>query len=96
MTNKSASDVSAELSFDVADVHFAKTFPVKAGETVPAEFSYRDIAEMTMNDPALWWPNGYGNHPLYTLTASLTKKGQIIDDQKCVWPGSWNISVKNI
>lgn len=82
MTNKSASDVSAELSFDVADVHFAKTFPVKAGETVPAEFSYRDIAEMTMNDPALWWPNGYGEQNLYTATVSVKVDGKVSDVRK--------------
>lgn len=29
-------------------------------------------AELTIDDPALWWPNGQGNQPLYTLEATLT------------------------
>lgn len=29
-------------------------------------------AELTIDAPALWWPNGQGDQPLYTLEASLT------------------------
>lgn len=28
-------------------------------------------AEITVETPKLWWPNGYGEHPLYRLTVSL-------------------------
>jgi hypothetical protein len=30
-----------------------------------------------MKDPRLWWPNGYGDHPLYKLTIETTVQGVI-------------------
>ncbi len=30
-------------------------------------------------DPQLWWPNGYGKQPLYTLTCSLVQVNETID-----------------
>jgi len=30
-------------------------------------------------NPQLWWPNGYGAQPLYTLTAELTHAEQVLD-----------------
>lgn len=33
-----------------------------------------------ISDPKLWWPNGYGAQPLYTITAELKKEdGTVID-----------------
>ena len=31
--------------------------------------------EVTLNDPKLWFPNGYGGQPLYTVSASVTCRG---------------------
>lgn len=30
-------------------------------------------------DPQLWWPNGYGEQPLYTVTVSLLENGESAD-----------------
>jgi len=36
--------------------------------------------QATVSKPQLWWPNGMGNQPLYTVTAQLTdEKGQNMD-----------------
>lgn len=32
-----------------------------------------------IDNPKLWWPNGYGAQPLYTVTVSLLKDGLAID-----------------
>lgn len=32
-----------------------------------------------IDNPKLWWPNGYGAQPLYTVTVSLIKDGLAID-----------------
>ena len=33
-------------------------------------------AEMTVQTPKLWWPNGYGEQPLYVLTVSVELNGE--------------------
>lgn len=34
---------------------------------------------LTLNDPELWWPRGYGTQPLYDLTVELTDDGVVLD-----------------
>lgn len=38
-------------------------------------------SEIVMKNPELWWPNGYGSQPLYTLSATLTVKGEEVDQR---------------
>lgn len=33
----------------------------------------------TVNQPQLWWPNGYGSQPLYTLEVMLLKGNEVLD-----------------
>lgn len=35
--------------------------------------------EITVADPKLWWPNGYGEQNLYTVTVKLVHGGEVID-----------------
>lgn len=35
--------------------------------------------ELTIENPLLWWPNGYGEQPLYTVTVTLQQGDQILD-----------------
>ena len=35
---------------------------------------------ITIENPQLWWPNGFGDHPLYTVIAELTS-----EDGQCVY-----------
>ena len=32
-----------------------------------------------ITDPKLWWPNGYGDQPLYTVKVSLMKDDEVLD-----------------
>lgn len=38
--------------------------------------------ELSVDNPMLWWPNGYGEQPLYGLTILLKEKGMEIDRQE--------------
>ncbi|KAL3457030.1 glycoside hydrolase superfamily [Aspergillus heterothallicus] len=40
--------------------------------TLPAQTS--TSLNTTITDPEIWWPNGYGKHPLYTITATLLSR----------------------
>lgn len=54
-----------------------------------AEVLYRDTRafsgsfseEITIDRPKLWWPNGYGPHPLYTVELALFSHG-VLQDEK--------------
>ena len=35
--------------------------------------------QVTINRPQLWWPNGYGDQPLYQVEVTLTARGQPCD-----------------
>lgn len=47
-----------------------------------------------ISDPQLWWPNGYGDHPLYTLNLVLTKTDQLLD-HKALELGLRTLTVRN-
>lgn len=40
------------------------------------------IFSFVMEQPALWWPNGYGAQPLYTLCLTAETKGGVSDERQ--------------
>jgi beta-mannosidase len=54
----------------------AATAPLVRSETAPGSKANHMIM---FGYPQLWWPNGYGPHPLYTLVASVEHDGQMLD-----------------
>ena len=38
-----------------------------------------DRLQVTVEDPQLWWPNGYGGQPLYRVRAELCREGKVLD-----------------
>jgi beta-galactosidase/beta-glucuronidase len=56
---------------------------VKAGETKLVTLSPNDFKQLTLKNPKLWWPNGYGEPNLYKLKLSI-KKGLTVSDYKIV------------
>ncbi len=43
-------------------------------------FEQNEDEDIVITKPKLWWPNGYGEHPLYTVKAELTNcDGKILD-----------------
>lgn len=48
-------------------------------QTVPAPF-VSGAMHIRVPDARLWWPNGYGEQPLYDVTMSLLKDGVVVDE----------------
>ncbi len=46
------------------------------GEQIKAPLSDNECT-FIINNPQLWWPNGYGDHPLYTVTVSMNAQDSI-------------------
>ena len=38
------------------------------------------VATLTIPSPQLWWPNGYGAQPLYTVSVRLLADGTVVDE----------------
>jgi beta-mannosidase len=38
--------------------------------------------DVDIPNPELWWPNGFGKQPLYTVEVRLTKAGKTLDDKQ--------------
>lgn len=40
----------------------------------------KNFANFTIENPALWWPNGYGEQPLYVYKVQLIRNGKVMDE----------------
>lgn len=73
----SSSATDAELIVEDAD---HKTTLAK--QTVKLTSGANHFAfDFNIANPALWWPNGLGEHPLYSFKAKLLLKGQTADER---------------
>ena len=75
-------------SSQVLDNTTGSSFTVKYSVTDPeGNIIGKDIPvheEFKITEPRLWWPNGYGEQPLYTVDINLydTTSGKLLDSQK--------------
>ena len=70
----------------VAEIPVQTKIRVRLGETLIGEISgtYQNTTstplELTLPNPQLWWPNGLGEHPLYTVEVEiLNAQGTVLD-----------------
>ena len=80
LENTSATPVSGKLvgviSGQGKEIKFQKPVTVAANSNEAVTLDISSIPELHLNDPKLWWPNGYGPQNLYTLTLRFdTAKG---------------------
>jgi Exo-beta-D-glucosaminidase Ig-fold domain/Glycosyl hydrolases family 2/Concanavalin A-like lectin/glucanases superfamily/Glycosyl hydrolases family 2, sugar binding domain/Glycosyl hydrolases family 2, TIM barrel domain len=75
LTNTGSAAIDGELTASFDDVTVTKHVHLDSGETVvrlePAEFT-----QLKVQQPRLWWPNGYGDPVLHTLKLSLATGGK--------------------
>jgi len=61
---------------------FSKKVSFNAEGKTTIRLDKRDCPQLTINSPALWWPNGYGEAHLYTCKLSLLVGDSVSDEQK--------------
>ena len=78
LENSTSAEIRGTLSasFDQVDIHKEITLPPGKSEVklTPAEF-----AQLTVQHPRLWWPNGYGAQELYQAKLTFTESGKESD-----------------
>ncbi|MBD3273872.1 MAG: hypothetical protein GF372_01100, partial [Candidatus Marinimicrobia bacterium] len=95
--NSSDQVVSGELVVNIEPKTFNGS-PIEVREAVTLAPNSSDVVrlspaehqELTIKDPALWWPLPYGTPNLYTLTLSF-EEGEIVSDEN-----SYNLGIREI
>jgi len=61
------------------NIEFEKRVNIPPGETKKIVFSPDNYPQLIIDNPRLWWPNGYGKQDLYHLSLSFETEGGISD-----------------
>jgi hypothetical protein len=68
--NYGDSEKKIKLKGSIGGVVFEQSFSIHPNETRRVSFSPAAFPQLRVKNPKLWWPNGYGGQPLYTLRLS--------------------------
>ena len=63
-------------------VAFRPNEPISATNSKVCEHKIvgkKNFVNMCVDDPQLWWPMGYGEHPLYAYKVELIRGGKVVD-----------------
>jgi beta-galactosidase/beta-glucuronidase len=72
-------------NFSGPALSFSKQVTVQAGESKEVSMDARQVKELTIAKPKLWWPNGYGRANLYRIRMQYSNAGHITDDTTFVF-----------
>jgi len=81
LNNTSSAAVEGELTANFDNVKVTKHLNLAPGETV-VRLEPADFAQLKVQNPKLWWPNGYGEPTLHKLTVSFTAGGKLSAERK--------------
>ncbi|NCC44900.1 MAG: glycoside hydrolase family 2 protein, partial [Clostridia bacterium] len=78
VTRNPMDDLQVEFAVENAEEGYTYQVQVTSpeGETIEAVDSPKSL---TIDEPKLWWPNGVGEQPLYTVKVTLLKDGKEAD-----------------
>jgi hypothetical protein len=76
LTNTGSTAVDGDLTASFDNVKVTKHVSLAAGETV-VRLLPADFAQLKVQNPKLWWPNGYGEPALHSLKVSFTAGGNV-------------------
>lgn len=68
--------------FSRDDEIIANGFNYKVTITSPdkkVKIFYNSVSKITIENPMLWWPNGYGDQNLYNILVELIKNKEVVD-----------------
>lgn len=77
--NLSAQPMTAQVTASFDDVRVSKAVTVAAGATGEVTLSPAEFAQLSVRNPRLWWPNGYGAPALHTLHLAVSAQGAASD-----------------
>ena len=78
VTNLAAAPVDATLDAAIESITIHKSVTLPPGESV-VKLTPDEFAQLNLQHPRLWWPNGYGSPELYHLKLTLDASDSISD-----------------
>lgn len=81
VTNLSDRAVTTTVRAAFDDVAVERSVTVPAGQSVAVRFSPETDGALAVNNPKLWWPNGYGAPALHMLHLTTAVDGQPSDSK---------------
>ncbi|MBS1661680.1 MAG: beta galactosidase jelly roll domain-containing protein, partial [Bacteroidetes bacterium] len=72
-------------NFTGAAIHFTRNIPGAGGTSGSVHLSSADIPALTIHQPHLWWPNGYGQSYLYRIRLRYKDAGGLSEDTSFVF-----------
>ena len=76
-------EVTLSGTINPGNIQFAKNITVPAKSTSNLAIDKNDFSQLIINNPNLWWPNGYGDPNLYTCELTCTVDG-VVSDVKAI------------
>lgn len=77
--NTSTSAIQSVVNVNMDKIAIQKTIEIQPNSEVTVVFTPEEFAQLTINKPRLWWPNGYGAPNLYTAQITVGEKQKISD-----------------
>jgi hypothetical protein len=82
LRNATAAPVSGVLRGRFGDVAFEQPVTLEASATKAVKFDPAKFAQLHLQNPKLWWPNGYGDQNLYPVELSFVAADKQVSDAK--------------
>ncbi|MBV5315011.1 MAG: hypothetical protein JZU47_17035 [Prolixibacteraceae bacterium] len=80
LKNHSGETKNVVLEGRLENLQISKNVLLQPGETKQVVFSPEELQQLNLQNPRLWWPNGYGNPELYQLRLEV-KSGEKVSDR---------------
>ncbi|NIM47962.1 MAG: beta-glycosidase [Gemmatimonadales bacterium] len=87
LRNHEASPVEGTLSGSFGDVDFEMPVSLTASEVKQVSLNASTHPQLRLQNPALWWPNGYGSPNLYDVTLAFETYETGLSDSKSLKTG---------
>ncbi len=66
---------------DMETITFEKEIEIPASKTIDVSINKNDFPSLSVKNPHLWWPNGYGQQYLHNLKLSFVTDGKTSDEK---------------
>lgn len=81
LQNTEGATKSGVLTGQWGNASFSQPVTLNANETRVIKITPEEKPVLHVNNPKLWWPNGYGAQNLYTMKLRFTTNGNVSDGQ---------------